>query len=61
MRKLARLNSGGAPDRDVLDDNPSLRAYPAECLPKAYVVRMKALDRPASCACRKPVPGLSKR
>jgi Domain of unknown function DUF29 len=30
---------------DVLDDNPSLRAYPAECLPKAYArARMKALD-----------------
>ena len=30
---------------DVLDDNPSLRAYPAEWLPKAYArARMKALD-----------------
>jgi hypothetical protein len=30
---------------DVLGDSPSLRAYPAECLPKAYAgARMKALD-----------------
>ena len=30
---------------DVLEDNPSLRDYPAECLPKAYGrARMKALD-----------------
>jgi hypothetical protein len=30
---------------DLLDDNPSLRAYPAECLAKAYPrARMKALD-----------------
>jgi Domain of unknown function DUF29 len=30
---------------DMLDDSPSLRAHPAECLPKAYVrARMKALD-----------------
>ena len=30
---------------DVLDDNPSLKAYPAECLPKAYArARTKALD-----------------
>jgi Domain of unknown function DUF29 len=30
---------------DVLDDNPSLRRYPAECLPKAYArARLKALD-----------------
>ena len=29
---------------DVLGDSPSLRAYPAECLPKAYArARMKAL------------------
>ena len=30
---------------DMLDDSPSLKAHPAECLPKAYVrARMKALD-----------------
>ena len=39
-------NSGGAGSHGgVLDDNPSLRAYPAEGLPKAYArARMKALD-----------------
>jgi len=35
---------------DVLDDNPSLRAYSAECLPGAYsVVRRKALDETGLC------------
>jgi hypothetical protein len=30
---------------DLLEDNPSLRAYPEECLPKAYArARTKALD-----------------
>jgi hypothetical protein len=30
---------------DVLGDSPSLRTYPAECLPKAYArAQMKALD-----------------
>lgn len=30
---------------DVLDDNPSLRVYPAECLTKAYArARRRALD-----------------
>ena len=30
---------------DMLDDSPSLKAYPAECLPKAYArARVKALD-----------------
>jgi hypothetical protein len=30
---------------DLLEDSPSLRAYPLECLPKAYArARMKALD-----------------
>ncbi len=30
---------------DVLGDNPSLTAYPAECLPRAYArARLKALD-----------------
>ncbi|RBP10538.1 uncharacterized protein DUF29 [Roseiarcus fermentans] len=30
---------------DLLEDNPSLRAYPAECLTKAYArARLRALD-----------------
>jgi Domain of unknown function DUF29 len=43
---------------DVLDDNPSLRTYPADCLPKAYArARLKTLDQtgllslPEACPC----------